>query len=131
VERSAKQRRILRRPSPAMVVACIGLAVALSGTGYAVTALPRGSVGTAQLKANAVNSQKVKNGSLLGADFKAGQLPAGAPGPTGPAGPASATGPTGANRLLFRPLSNASTAFSASSTAMRPTPATTRSSAGS
>ncbi len=81
-----------------MVVACIGLAVALSGTGYAVTALPRSSVGTAQLKANAVNSQKVKNGSLLGADFKAGQLPAGAPGAAGPQGspgPAGSTGPQG------------------------------------
>jgi hypothetical protein len=32
-------------------------------------------VGTAQLKANAVISSKVKNHSLLAADFKPGQLP--------------------------------------------------------
>ena len=86
----------IRKPSPALIVACIALAVALSGTGYAVTALPRGSVGTAQLKSNAVTSQKVKNGSLLRGDFKSGQLPAGATGPQGPAGPAAAQGPAGA-----------------------------------
>ncbi len=78
-----------------MVVACIGLAIALSGTAYAVTALPRNSVGTAQLKANAVNSAKVKNRSLLRADFKAGQLPAGATGSAGPAGPTGSAGPAG------------------------------------
>jgi hypothetical protein len=73
------------RPSPAMVVACIALLVALGGTSYAIQALPQNSVGTQQLKNNAVaskkiqngavNSNKVKNGSLLRADFKAGQLP--------------------------------------------------------
>ncbi len=41
------------------------------------------SVGTAQLKANAVVSSKVKNHSLLAVDFKPGQLPAGAPGVSG------------------------------------------------
>jgi hypothetical protein len=85
----------LRRPSPAMVLACIGLSVALSGTGYAVTALPRNSVGTAQLKANAVNSVKVKDRSLKAGDFAVGQLPAGAPGPVGPQGPAGPQGSAG------------------------------------
>lgn len=63
-----------------MVVACIGLAVALSGTGYAVTVLPRNSVGTVQLKKNAVVSSKVLNRSLKAVDFAAGQLPAGQQG---------------------------------------------------
>ena len=60
------------RPSPAMVVACIALLVALGGTSIAaVTQLvPRNSVGTLQLKNNAVTSAKVKNQSLLRADFK-------------------------------------------------------------
>jgi hypothetical protein len=101
-------RRLARRPSPAMVVACLALLVALSGTGYAVTALPAGSVGAAQLKDNAVKntkiannavtSEKVRNRSLLAIDFMAGQLPRGAAGPqgqTGPAGPAGAAGPAG------------------------------------
>jgi len=87
-----KSKRIPRL-SPAMVVACLALGVALSGTGYAVTALPRNSVGPAQLKANAVNSAKVKNRSLRIADFARGQLPA---GPRGTAGPQGAAGSTGA-----------------------------------
>jgi hypothetical protein len=51
-----------------MVVACLALAVALSGTGYAVAKLPRNSVGTAQLKANAVMSSKVAPNSVRGDD---------------------------------------------------------------
>ena len=90
-------RPILRRPSPAMVVACLALLVALSGTGIAAVSvvLPRNSVGNAQLRNDSVTSVKVKNGSLLRSDFRAGQIPAGPPGPQGPAGPAGPTGPTG------------------------------------
>jgi hypothetical protein len=54
--------------------------------------LAKEQVGTKQLKKNAVISSKVKNGSLLRADFKSGQIPA---GPRGPAGPAGPTGPAG------------------------------------
>jgi len=61
----------------------------------ALNALPRGSVGPLQLKNNAVTSVKVKNGSLLRADFRTGQIPAGRAGPAGPAGPAGAAGPPG------------------------------------
>src|SRR5205085_2813432 len=86
--RRTSMHRFLRRwPSPAMVVACIALAVALGGTSYAAFKLPKASVGTeqlkkasvgtAQLKENAVTSIKVKNGSLLKKDLKSGQLPAG------------------------------------------------------
>ena len=76
------------RPTPSMIVACVALLVALGGTSYAATALPRNSVGTAQLRNSAVTSSKVKNLSLVRQDFKPGQLPAGPQGPTGPAGPA-------------------------------------------
>ena len=98
-----------------MVVACFALLVALSGTGYAVSNLPPQSVGSAQLRDNAVTntkiannavtSEKVRNRSLLAIDFLPGQLPggkagppgpAGQPGPAGPAGAAGATGPAGA-----------------------------------
>src|SRR2546429_7289631 len=80
-------RRFSRfRPSPAMVVACLALLLALGGTGYAATQLlPRNSVTTVQ----------VKDFSLLGRDFKRGQIPAGPAGAAGPAGPAGATGPAG------------------------------------
>jgi hypothetical protein len=89
-------RFIRRRPSPATVIACLALLVALGGTGYAATQLPARSVGPVQLQANAVDSTKVKDRSLLAKDFKAGQLPRGAAGRAGPAGPAGPTGPTGA-----------------------------------
>ena len=61
------------RPSPAMVVACAALFVALSGVGYTAIVLPANSVGTKHLKKNAVTSAKVKG--LLRSDFKPGQLP--------------------------------------------------------
>ena len=61
----------------------------------ALNALPRASVGPLQLKANAVTSVKVKNGSLLRADFRAGQIPVGPAGPAGPAGAQGAPGTSG------------------------------------
>ena len=100
-------RKVLRRrPSPAMVVACIALLVALSGTGLAaVAALPINSVGTLQIKGSAVTNGKIANNAVTGAkvktaslqksDFAAGQLPAGPTGPAGPAGPKGETGPQG------------------------------------
>ena len=72
----------------------IALFVALSGASYAAIKLPINAVGTAQIKKDAVTSTKVKDGSLLAGDFKAGQLPAGAKGETGAAG---ASGVTAAN----------------------------------
>ena len=74
----------MKRPSPALVVAVIALVFAATGTGWAVTQLPRNSVGTKQLKNGAVVSSKVKDGSLRSTDFAAGQLPAGATGARGP-----------------------------------------------
>jgi hypothetical protein len=72
------------RPSPAMVVACIALAVALGGTSYAAINLPKNSVGTKQLKknavtgpkvkANAITSPKVANNALTGADVNEATL---------------------------------------------------------
>ena len=98
--------RTLHRPSPAMVVACLALLVALGGTSVAaVSQLGRNTVGTAQLqfgavtgpkiRNNAVTSAKVRNRSLLRVDFAAGQLPAGPTGPQGPPGPAGPNGAAG------------------------------------
>ena len=100
-------RTLLRRPSPAMVVACLALLVALGGTSVAaVNQLGRNTVDTPQLvngavtnpkiRNNAINSTKVANRSLLRSDFAPGQLPAGPVGPQGPAGPAGAAGAAGA-----------------------------------
>jgi hypothetical protein len=67
----------LRRPSPAIVIACIALAVALAPASYATVSqlLPEASVGTSQLKADAVNSKKVRNFSLRRWDFKQSDFP--------------------------------------------------------
>ncbi|MFZ1880590.1 MAG: hypothetical protein WAU41_10525, partial [Gaiellaceae bacterium] len=59
----------------------MALLVALGGTAYAAGVLPAGSVGTVQLRHDAVVSSKVKDASLLGRDFKPVQLPRGARGP--------------------------------------------------
>jgi hypothetical protein len=94
-------RRIVRfLPSPAMVVACAALLVALGGVAFAAARLPAGSVGTAQLRNNAVTSAKVRDGSLLATDFKVGQIvgqagPKGDPGPQGLPGPKGDPGPRG------------------------------------
>ena len=52
--------RARRRPRYADVTASLALILALGGTSYAVTSLPRNSVGTKQLKADAVTSSKVQ-----------------------------------------------------------------------
>jgi hypothetical protein len=88
-----------------MVVSCLALAVALSGTSYANTlSLPVNSVGTAQLKANAVVSSKVRNHSLLAIDFKNGQLPAGPTGPKGDKGDPGTPGVSGYEVVSGRSL---------------------------
>lgn len=86
--------RVRRHLTPSMAVALIALFVALGGVSYAAVELPRDSVGASQLKRSAVTSAKVKDGSLLARDFKAGQLPRGEQGPAGERGATGATGPT-------------------------------------
>ena len=87
----------------------LALFIALGSVSYAAVALPKNSVGSKQIKngrvknsdlaTNAVTTAKVRNGSLLATDFKAGQLaasgPAGPQGAQGPAGPQGAQGPAG------------------------------------
>jgi hypothetical protein len=83
-------------PSPALIVACLALGIALGGTSYAaIEQLAPNSVGRAQLKNNAVTSTKVANRSLRAIDFARGQIPRGPAGPQGPAGPTGPAGPAG------------------------------------
>jgi hypothetical protein len=102
----------MRRPRYADITATIALVVALGGTSYAVTALPRNSVGTAQLQAHAVTKGKLAAGVVTrgpagptgrtGSQGTAGPAgPYGSPGPQGPAGPAG--GPLDANRVVHVP----------------------------
>ncbi len=65
----------------ANVISTLCLFLVLGGGAWAATSLPKKSVGTPQLKANAVTGAKVKNGSLTGADVDAatlGQVPSAA-----------------------------------------------------
>jgi hypothetical protein len=82
------------RPSPATTISIVALFVALGGTGYAALSLPHNSVGTAQLRHNAVTSSKVRNRSLKAVDFATGQLPAGTTGLQGPKGDKGEPGPS-------------------------------------
>ncbi len=79
----------------ANVMATIGVFIAIGGTSYAAVQLGKNSVKARNIAPNAVRSPKVKNGSLLAKDFKAGQLPAGATGPAGPPGEPGEPGPPG------------------------------------
>jgi hypothetical protein len=79
------------------ILSVAALVVAVFGStplGHAASGLIVGknSVGTAQLKKNAVTGPKVKNGSLTAADFKPGALQ---PGPAGPKGEKGDAGPKG------------------------------------
>jgi hypothetical protein len=79
----------------ANVIATLALFVALGGSAYAASKLPKNSVTAKQIKNSSVTSPKVKDGSLLSKDFKAGQLPGGASGPRGASGPQGVPGQTG------------------------------------
>jgi hypothetical protein len=86
--------RVRSRLTYANVLASLALFIALGGASYAAVQIPKASVGTKQLKRNAVTSPKVKPGSLLVSDFRASQRSA-LRGPAGPEGPRGATGPEG------------------------------------
>jgi len=98
-------KRLFTSPANANAIALVALFIALGGASYAAIKVPAGSVGTKQLKNNAVSGKKlkknavtgakVKNGSLAAGDFAAGQLPAGATGPDGPQGSTGSQGQTG------------------------------------
>ena len=67
-------RRLRPRITYANVMATLAMFIALGGGAYAVT-VPRNSVGSAQLKKNAVNARAVRNGSLTASEFRSGVLP--------------------------------------------------------
>jgi hypothetical protein len=89
-----KQTR--KRLTYANVMSSLAVFLVLGGaTAFAAGHLGKNTVGTKQLKKNAVTGAKVKNHSLKAADFKAGQLPTGPQGPKGDQGPRGEQGPKG------------------------------------
>jgi len=80
-------RRPGRRLTFANVVSALALFIALGGASYAALRLPKNSVGTRQIKNNAVNGPKIKAGSVgsgdLSKSLRAQLMTAGVPGPAG------------------------------------------------
>lgn len=88
----------MRKPSAPLVISTLALIIAVgSGTAYAANTLAKNSVGTPQLKKNAVTSEKVKDGTLAERDLSADAVTSlkGATGPTGPQGVQGTQGPQG------------------------------------
>ena len=92
------------------VLGLIAIFIALAAGAYAA-GLPKNSVKSKQIKAgavktdeladNAVTSPKVADGSLLGDDFAAGQIPQGPPGPPGEPGTPGAPGQDATNLFAY------------------------------
>jgi hypothetical protein len=71
----------------------VALFVALGGTTYAATSLPRNSVGTVQLKDRAVTKTKISKTAIAALRGSRGlQGPQGPTGATGPQGPSGSAG---------------------------------------
>lgn len=67
-------RKSLHRPSPAMIVAILALAVALGGTAVAGVKLSKNSVKTKTIKNNAVTTGKIKDGAVTSPKIGDGQV---------------------------------------------------------
>jgi hypothetical protein len=97
--------RLRPRLTYANVVSTLCLFIVLGGSSYAAVTLTKNTVRSKHIKngevkrpdvaGNAIDSAKVRNGSLLNQDFAPGQLPAGPPGQAGAPGAAGAPGGTG------------------------------------
>ena len=94
------------RPSPAMVVAMLALFVSMGGTGYAVSKLPKRSVGPAQLRKNAVRAEHIRPGSITTAKLARTTLtslrsPVAAPAVAGGSSAAAASSSAALDRVAY------------------------------
>ncbi|HWC27612.1 MAG TPA: hypothetical protein VG474_13570 [Solirubrobacteraceae bacterium] len=62
----------LRRPSPALVISCIALVVACTGTAFAATII----TSSTQIKNGVIRSADIRNGSIQGRDIRNGTITA-------------------------------------------------------
>lgn len=90
-------KRRFKTPSPAMMISLVALFVALGGTTYAATSLPKNSVGTKQLKNGAVTKKKISRKTIRA--LKGNQGPPGPKGDTGARGPQGIQGVKGPQGL--------------------------------
>lgn len=95
-------RRIRANASPAMVLACIAVVLAMAGSAFAARSLitgadiKDGSISRADLSRSVVKSLKGKRGPAGPAGRDGSEGPQGSAGPAGPQGAAGARGATGA-----------------------------------
>lgn len=68
-------KRVIRRPSPALVVACLALFIALGGVSYGVAT---GSIDGREIRNGSIRGIDVKNRSLTGNDIAGDRLGGGA-----------------------------------------------------
>jgi hypothetical protein len=104
--------RIRARLSFANVVSCVALFIALGGTGYAAFKLPRNSVGSRELRTNAVGHAEIADDAVRGDNVRDGSLDlrdlssrarGALAGDRGPAGSQGPQGPSGANGAVGAP----------------------------
>jgi hypothetical protein len=62
-------KRFIRRPSPALVISCIALFMAMGGVGYAAV-----RIGSKQIKNNSVRGKDIRNGTIASKDVKKNAL---------------------------------------------------------
>ena len=91
--------RVRARVTYANTMSTVAVFIALGGTAWAASALPRNSVGPAQIRTGAVGSSEIRNNSIRSADIRNRSISLrdlspsarsslrGAQGPAGPAGP--------------------------------------------
>ena len=64
-------RRFISRPSPAMVVACIALFMAMGGVSYGLAA---GAIDSREIRNNTILSQDIRENAIRGQDIRNGAL---------------------------------------------------------
>jgi hypothetical protein len=69
-------RKLVKRPSPAMVVAMIALFVAMGGVGLAASQLPKNSVGARHIKTNAVRAAEIRDEAVRSKEIADGGVAA-------------------------------------------------------
>lgn len=109
-------RAIRGRATYANVMSTVAVFLALGGGAYAITKLPAKSVGAKQIQKSAVVSSKVKDKSLLGKDFKPGELAQGKAGDQGLPGAQGPPGPTASSFSSHAPAAVSITSGSQSET---------------
>lgn len=67
-------KRILGKATYANVMATIAVFIALGGASYAALKLPKNSVGTKQIKDNAITAAKIRNGAVGGSKINLSSL---------------------------------------------------------